>query len=103
MTAPTKKAYVSLDYAKKLEVLEALKTKKQVEVAKEFGVDPATISRIKKNENEIRNQELLNSNLSRKRQRESTYEDVAEALITDFFNAGVSTENTDQAASVFID
>lgn len=70
--------------AKRLEILDALKTKKQSEVATEFGVHKSVISRIKKNEDEIQDKALANGNLNRKRQRESPNEDVADALIAWF-------------------
>lgn len=72
---------ISLSMAKKIEILDALKTKKQVEVSKEFGVHKGTISKIKSAEKEIRQEALSNGNINRKRKRESGNEDVGEALI----------------------
>ena len=53
-------------------------------MAKDFGVDKSTISRIKSKEKEIRGEALTNGNLNRKRKRESPNEDVGDALIAWF-------------------
>lgn len=60
-----------------IDILDALKSKKQSEVATQFGRHPSVISKIKKDESKIRDEALKNGNLGRKRQRASTFEDVS--------------------------
>jgi len=75
----------TLTIEKKLQVLEALKSKKQPDVAEKFNVSQSTISKIKKAEKEIRHEALTNGNLNRKRKRESPNEEVADSLMEWFY------------------
>lgn len=84
MASKSKNQKNSLSIEKKIEVLEALKSKNQAAVAKEFNVDQSTISRIKKQEASLREVALVNGNLSRKRKRESPHEEIGNALIVWF-------------------
>lgn len=54
---------------KKFLILEAVITKLQIEVSKEFVVDKSVVSRIKKNEKVIQQEALKNGNLVQKRQK----------------------------------
>lgn len=74
----------TLSIAKKLEVLDALKTKKPEEVAKAFNIGYSTVKKIRQQEDEIRNTAVSNGNLSRKRQRESMNGEIEDALLAWF-------------------
>jgi hypothetical protein len=74
----------TLSIEQKLEILEALKTKKPDDVAKHFNIGYSTVKKIRQNEEEIRKIALNNGNLNRKRRRESPNEEIGEALIAWF-------------------
>ncbi len=71
----------TLSIEQKLEILEALKSKKPDDVAKDFNIGYSTVKRIRQNEEEIRKKGLNNGNLNRKRKRESPNEEIGETLI----------------------
>ena len=60
----------TLSIEQKLEILEALKSKKADDVAKDFNIGYSTVKKIRQNEEEIRKIVMNNGNLSRKRKRE---------------------------------
>ena len=74
----------TLSIQQKLEILEALKSKKAEDVAKDFNIGYSTVKKIRQNEEEIRKIVMNNGNLSRKRKRESPNEEIGEALIVWF-------------------
>jgi hypothetical protein len=61
----------TLSIEQKLEILEALKSKKPDDVAKDFNMGYSTVKKIRQSEEEIRKIALSNGNLNRKRKRES--------------------------------
>ncbi|CAF1656308.1 unnamed protein product [Rotaria magnacalcarata] len=77
-----KRCTLSID--QKLEILEALKSKKPDDVAKDFNIGYSTVKKIRQNEEEIRKIALNNGKLNRKRKRESPNEEIGEALIAWF-------------------
>jgi hypothetical protein len=62
--------------------LEALKSKKADDLAKDFNIGYSTVKKIRQNEEEIRKIVMNNGNLNRK--SESPNEEIAEALIVWF-------------------
>jgi hypothetical protein len=66
----------TLSIEQKLEILEALKSKKADDVAKDFKIGYSTVKKIRQNEEEIRKIVMNNGNLSRKRKRESPNEEI---------------------------
>ena len=74
----------TLSIEQKLEILEALKSKKPDKVAKDFNTGYSTVKKIRQNEEEIRKIPLNNRNLNRKRKRESPNEEIGESLIAWF-------------------
>ena len=64
--------------------MEALKSKKPDEVAKDFNTGYSTVKKIRQKEEEIRKIALNNRNLNRKRKRESPNEEIGESLIAWF-------------------
>ena len=61
----------TLSIEQKLEILEALKSEKPDDVAKDFSIAYSTVKKIRQNEEEIRKIALNNGNLHRKRKRKS--------------------------------
>jgi hypothetical protein len=55
----------TLSIEQKLEILEALKSKKPDDVAKDFNIGYSTVKKIRQNEEEIRKIALNNGNLNR--------------------------------------
>jgi ribosomal protein L9 len=82
----------TLSIEKKLEILEALKSKKPDEVAKDFNISYSTVKKIRQNEEEIRKIALSNGNLNRKRKRESPNEEIGEAIQEEDFEAFVDCD-----------
>lgn len=66
----------------KLAVLEALKKKSKVDVAKEFGIGYSTVKKIKQREIEILKKSNVSSNLYRIRDRKSRNDEIGDAVIT---------------------
>lgn len=73
-----------LSIAKKLEILDALKSKKATEVASEFKIGYSTVKKIRQKEEEIQKEAEANGNLKRKRKRESPNEEIGNALFVWF-------------------
>jgi hypothetical protein len=68
-STPSKRCELSI--GQKLGILEALKSKKSDDVAKDFNIGYSTVKKIRQNEEEIRKIALNNGNLNRKRKCES--------------------------------
>jgi hypothetical protein len=64
--ATTRGKRCTLSIEQKLEILEALKSKKADDVAKDFNVGYSMVKKIRQNEEEIRKIMMKNGNLSRK-------------------------------------
>lgn len=78
-----KRTHQSITVAQKLEILEKLrKGAKQSHLADEYGVNQSVISRVKKNESELRERPLTDSH--RRKQRSGMHADLEKALLTWF-------------------
>ena len=82
----------TLSVAEKVEILDSLKSKSltRADVVKKYGIGLSTVNKIVKDEESLRIKVLNNSNINRKRSRDSIHKDVNEATTAWFHQARAS-------------